>query len=310
MTGEPLRVGICGLGRVYERLYAPALAFAPGLRLAAAADPSPARRMLAGSAVRPYESLGEMLSAGGLDAVAVLSPPRLHHEHTLEALAAGLPVLVEKPPAASLAELREWAHAAEGRNRVTVSFSRRYWARYRALKARLRGHEDLELVLRTAPGGWDAVETRPEDPAADLLPHLVDLARWLTRLRVVAVHAGGKRGPGSIGVELADGRVVECRAGHAAAYEEYVVVDGKRAGIGPPGVAQSALRRLQRRPDEDIRGFAAMLQRWEGCLRDGGRRGLPGYRDAWASVAALEAYAALQSKAEGGRAEIPVSSGA
>lgn len=301
MNQPPLDIGLCGVGRVYERLYAPALGRVPGLRVAAVADPSADRRALAGPGVRGYESVEAMLAEGGLDGAIVLSPPRLHHEHTMATLAAGVPVLVEKPPAASTAELREWAAVAGGQP-VSVSLSRRYWRRYRALKARLRGDEHLELVLRTRPGGWGAVDPRPEDPALDLLPHLVDLARWLTSSAAVAVHSGEGRDEGCVGVELADGRTIDCVAGHGAAYEEYVVADGRRVPIGPPSAVESALRRVRRAPDEDVRGFVEMLIRWEERLRGGSGRGLAGFRDAWATVAALEAYAKLGPA--GGRAEL------
>jgi len=301
-SSTALRIGLCGVGRVYERLYAPAFARLPGLAVVAAADPSPERRAVAPGAA-PFETVEEMLSAGGLDGVVVLSPPRLHHEQTYAVLRAGLPVLVEKPPASRTAELESWL-AEGGAERVSVSLSRRYWRPYRALKLRLRPVQEIRLVLITRPGEWGPVDRRAEDPALDLLPHLVDMTRWLTGVRAAAVHAGGGRPAGTLGLELADGRVVECVAGHGEAYEEYAVVDGQRIAVGPPSTLESLVRRVTRVGQEEHRGFFQMLTRWEERLRGGSGRGLAGFRDAWANVAALEAYTALVGSG-GGRLELP-----
>ncbi|HET7738987.1 MAG TPA: Gfo/Idh/MocA family oxidoreductase [Tepidiformaceae bacterium] len=299
MAGSRLRIGVCGAGRVFERLYLPGLRGARGMEVVAVADPSPERRALAGERVAGFDGVEAMIAAGGLDAVAVLSPPRLHHEHTLAALRAGLPVLVEKPAAETTAQLVEWA-AAGADGMVTTSFSRRFWKKYRALKSRERSAGSFQFLLQTSPEGWGPVERREADPLRDLMPHLIDLTRWVTGERAVSVAAGEAMRPGQVILELevADGRRAICIAAHGEGYEESVGVEGERRQIGPPSTVESALRRLRRAPDDDVAAFGEMLRRWERRLRDEPSAGLPAFSDAWASVAAIEGY--RESFATGG----------
>ncbi|MGK2964196.1 MAG: Gfo/Idh/MocA family protein [Tepidiformaceae bacterium] len=299
MAGSRLRIGVCGAGRVFERLYLPALHGAAGLEVVAVADPSSERRAIAGTGVAGFDGVDAMIAAGGLDAIAVLSPPGVHHGHALAALRAGLPVLVEKPAAESTAQLREWA-AAGAEDRVTTSFSRRFWKKYRSLKSRERNAGSFQFLLQTSPEGWGAVEHREADPLRDLMPHLIDLTRWVTGERAISVAAGEAMRPGQVILELevADGRRAICIAAHGEEYEESVGIEGERRQIGPPSRVESALRRLRRAPDDDVAAFGEMLRRWERRLRDEPSAGLPAFSDAWASVAAIEGY--RESLAAGG----------
>jgi predicted dehydrogenase len=52
-----------------------------------------------------YATVAELLADGGVDLVHVCTPPRTHLAIALECLAAGVSVLVEKPPALSLSEM-------------------------------------------------------------------------------------------------------------------------------------------------------------------------------------------------------------
>jgi predicted dehydrogenase len=74
-----------------------------------------------------YAGLGELLADGTVDLVHVCTPPRWHVPIAVECLAAGVSVLVEKPPTLSLAELDELI-AAERRStaRVISVFQHRF----------------------------------------------------------------------------------------------------------------------------------------------------------------------------------------
>ena len=111
---RPIRLGVFGLGQVYRQLYAPAVAIRRDFCVAATADP----------AVPADFSQPEALLAGAeVDAILVLSPPPLHARHVALALDRGLPVLVEKPPALTVAEAEDWPNPVL----LTCAFSRRYW---------------------------------------------------------------------------------------------------------------------------------------------------------------------------------------
>ncbi|QPP07493.1 Gfo/Idh/MocA family oxidoreductase [Streptomyces bathyalis] len=100
MTSGDLRIGVVGVG---ERAVLASHAHHPGAgaRVVACADPHPrgqeAARTLFGPEVPVHQGHEEMLAAGGLDAVMVLSPDHLHARCVLDALRAGVAVFVEKP---------------------------------------------------------------------------------------------------------------------------------------------------------------------------------------------------------------------
>ena len=84
-----------------------------------------------------YEDLDSALTAGAVDGVAVCSPTRFHVEQCLPALERGLPVLLEKPVAKTLAEAEVLAEAI-GRTGtpLLLGYTWRWWpplARVRAL---------------------------------------------------------------------------------------------------------------------------------------------------------------------------------
>ena len=105
----PLRVGVAGLGAAGLAFVAPLQAH-PAFECVAAADTDPAQR-LPGMVV--HETFDALLHHPGLDAVIVATPTPLHAAQVVQALAAGLHVLVEKPMATDLADARAMAEAAE-----------------------------------------------------------------------------------------------------------------------------------------------------------------------------------------------------
>jgi predicted dehydrogenase len=178
--GEALRIGLVGAGRLGEQGYVPALAAAPGVRLAAVAEPDPVRRrrVAAGAGVPGFGGAEELVAAGGVDALVLATPAVAHLGDARLATGAGLPVLVEKPPAADLAGAVELTrlHPAPW-----IGFNRRFDDGVAALRAAVpRGAEvGVFLEISYRRGGWGAHTVR-DDALTDLGPHLVDMARWLT----------------------------------------------------------------------------------------------------------------------------------
>jgi D-galactose 1-dehydrogenase len=116
MWAETLRIGIIGLGQIARVQHVPAIAATPGLTLAAVANPVP---VSVPDGVSLSHSLEAMLAdSPDLDAVAICTPPQIRYGLAVSALKAGKHVLLEKPPAATPAEVAALAALAARCNRT------------------------------------------------------------------------------------------------------------------------------------------------------------------------------------------------
>ncbi|MGE5793186.1 MAG: Gfo/Idh/MocA family protein [Bacteroidota bacterium] len=111
MTRVAIAVAGAGLiGREHIRV----VRESEGARLAAIVDPSPAAGEIAREAAVPlYRSLGELFDRAKPDGVILGTPNQLHVEQGLECIRAGVPALVEKPVATSVAEGERFCRAVE-----------------------------------------------------------------------------------------------------------------------------------------------------------------------------------------------------
>jgi D-galactose 1-dehydrogenase len=106
---NPIRLAIVGLGKIARDQHLPTIAGSTDFELAAIAS-------LHGrlESVPCFASLGELLESNvDVDAVALCTPPQGRHAIGRQAIEAGLHVMLEKPPAATLAE----AHSLEEASR-------------------------------------------------------------------------------------------------------------------------------------------------------------------------------------------------
>ena len=110
---KQLGIGFLGAGMVAD-LHAEAVARCPGARLVGLWNRTAARAQEKARAYgcASYRSAAELLADPAVDAVHVLTNLETHHQLTLQALAAGKHVLVEKPVGATVAEIEELAAAA------------------------------------------------------------------------------------------------------------------------------------------------------------------------------------------------------
>ncbi|WP_335977799.1 Gfo/Idh/MocA family protein [Streptomyces sp. CA2R106] len=191
-TPPPLRVGLVGYGPAGSFFHAPLIAATPGLALDTIVTADPERRARAGAehpGVRFADRADELWTrAGELDLVVLASPNRTHVPLATEALTAGLPVIVDKPIAATAAQARTLAALADDRGLLLGVFQNRRWdGDFRTVR---------DLVARGALGDIHRFESRFErwrprlkggwresgDPADiggllyDLGAHLVDQA--------------------------------------------------------------------------------------------------------------------------------------
>jgi predicted dehydrogenase len=110
---SPARVAVVGAGLIGRRHIEEVQANS-STELAAVVDPAAAGAELAQQANVPvYASLAELLAVERPDGVIIATPNRLHVEHGLQCVQAGVPALVEKPIGDTVEDARRLVEAAE-----------------------------------------------------------------------------------------------------------------------------------------------------------------------------------------------------
>lgn len=181
-----MRIGVVGYGVGGRYFHAPFIEAADGVELAGVLARSPERRAEVAAdfpGLPVYGSLAEMLDAG-VDAVTITTPPHTRRELVLEAIAAGVHVVADKPFAPDAASARELAEAARRAGVVlNVYHNRRRDADILTLAGVIASGELGEV--------WRVHSIMDQDGAAtletgatggllrDLGSHLVDQMLWL-----------------------------------------------------------------------------------------------------------------------------------
>lgn len=182
-----VRVGLVGCGRVAEFGYLPALHQAAGIKLVGVVDVNRVRCEAVAPGVPAYQSMQDLIKAGGVDGLVIATPTRFHLVGARCAAEAGLPVLLEKPPGV---DARETGALLTLNPSPWIAFNRRFEPRLAGLKDRLRseGKLQLRLALHYRKTSWKSFDMQ-DDALLDLGPHLIDLTRWLTDGEITQVRA-------------------------------------------------------------------------------------------------------------------------
>lgn len=185
---DDLKVAVIGAG-VIGRTHIDTLSHARGLSLSAIVDPSPAARDLAERhQVRYFADTGDLVEARVCDAVVIASPNDTHVPIAEMMLGAGLPILLEKPVASSLAEGAALAAAADRYGvPVLVGHHRRHNPLIKAAKLAISEGAIGPLVMATVTCAmlkpmayFDVAWRRDPDQGGPLLInaiHDIDLLR-------------------------------------------------------------------------------------------------------------------------------------
>ncbi|MGV6477283.1 Gfo/Idh/MocA family protein [Azotobacter vinelandii] len=203
---EPLRVALIGAGAM-GRQHHQHLRDLPEGRLCAVADPGPqAEAFAAECAVAHFADHRRMLDAICPQAVIVANPNNLHVGTALDCIAAGVPVLLEKPVGVHLDEVRELvAASAKAGVPVLVGHHRRHNPLIVRARELIRSGGLGRLTTVTAlwqlqkPDSYFDVPWRREPGAGMLLTNLIhdlDLLRHLCGEvdEVQAITGNGVRG--------------------------------------------------------------------------------------------------------------------
>jgi predicted dehydrogenase len=190
-----MRIGVVGYGTGGRHFHVPFIQAARGVELAGIVARAPATVERAKSdlpGVSIYPSLTAMLDAG-VDAVTITTPPQTRRALVLEAIAAGVPVIADKPFAPDAAIGRELDAAAKAKGVVlSVFHNRRLDADVQTLRKVLDGGR-LGAIWRVhSRFDLDDPNTLEAGPFGGLLrdvgSHLVDQILWLLG-RATSVYA-------------------------------------------------------------------------------------------------------------------------
>lgn len=213
-----MRLGLVGAGRWGKR-YIATMAAMDGVRLAHLVSGNPESATLVPSDCRLSSDWRVATTDRTLDGIILATPPVMHLEMALAAIANGIPVLVEKPMTLSADDARTLVDRA-GRERVLVmvGHTHLYSAAFRELKSRGALLGDL-LHTRSAGGNWGPF--RPDTPVLwDWGPHDVAMCLDLfdaapTRVdarRVVVEESERARGETiEIALDFEEGRQAQIR---------------------------------------------------------------------------------------------------
>ena len=111
------KIGIVGYGKISQDQHAPAIAASDRFELVAVSNASGAPP----AGVQAYPNCAALLKAGGVDAVSICTPPGPRRTLAAQCLAAGMPVLLEKPPAGSVAEVADIGKLADAAGKTAFT---------------------------------------------------------------------------------------------------------------------------------------------------------------------------------------------
>jgi myo-inositol 2-dehydrogenase/D-chiro-inositol 1-dehydrogenase len=225
-----LRLGIIGagiMGADHARIFAEEV---PGTTLQMICDADAARAKSVADATGAIHTASDPLGVindKNIDAVVIAAPDQFHAPLTLACIAAGKPVLCEKPLSQNVDECLAVLAAEEkrGARLVQVGFMRRFDPSYTEIKSLLtRGDLGKALMFHcfhrnVAP----AYDFRPEMAICNSAPHEFDVARWMldSEFKSISVFrppSGGETAPVFMVLETIAGQLVNIEVNISATY--------------------------------------------------------------------------------------------
>jgi myo-inositol 2-dehydrogenase/D-chiro-inositol 1-dehydrogenase len=321
-VAQAVRVGIIGtgvMGTDHARLLGGSVS---GALVTALADVDLARAGAVARTIPGARVLADpfaLIRDDAVDAVLVASSDQTHEEYVLAGIAAGKPVLCEKPLAPTVPGCRRIlaAESGAGRRLVSVGFMRRYDPGYQEMKGVLAGGSIglpllLHCVHRNVGGAVDL-------PSAALITgsavHEIDISRWLLGAEVTAVTVhtprasravGSTRDPQLLVLETTAGVLIDVEVFVSARYGydvrcELVGEEGTVSLDAPPATVRRQAGVAGRALPGDWRprfaeAYRRELQDWIDGLRAGGPpRGASAWDGYVATAVAQAGVTALES---------------
>lgn len=190
------RIGLVGAGKIVQDQHLAAIEATEGLELVAYADPHVSRDSVELTGVPGFVDLATMLDANpDIDAVAICTPANLRHRLAREAMARGKSVLLEKPPATTLAEVEDLKEYAVSEGRVLfaawhsrfapgIAQAHQWLAETQINSVAIHWHEDVHVWHPGQTWLWQAGGMGVFDPginALSIVTHLLGEPFFLSR---------------------------------------------------------------------------------------------------------------------------------
>jgi predicted dehydrogenase len=212
---DKLRVGIIGAGAVVREIYQHLFFhsdYSEKLEICAVAEPNEQYRNwfgdLAGLPLdRRFDSSTEMLAKIELDAAQINTPDHLHSAPTIQALNAGLDVVVPKPTASTIQDAHQMIQAAKKAGRfLGIDFHKREDPRIKEAAARFQSRRYgefqaavfymLDKLLVADPNHSPRFFASPDfaeknSPVSFLTVHMADALMHIVNLIPVRIRATG-----------------------------------------------------------------------------------------------------------------------
>jgi myo-inositol 2-dehydrogenase / D-chiro-inositol 1-dehydrogenase len=321
-----VRIGVIGVGMIGQDHIRRLSRVLAGAQVVALTDVDSAKahevatQFGTSTPIRVHATGQDVVADDDVDAVVICSWGPTHEEYVLASIAAGKPVLCEKPlaesPQACLRILD--AEVAAGRRLVQVGYMRRFDAGYRALKDAVEsGAIGAPLIVHCAhrnpsvPGYYTK-----ESAITDTAVHEIDTIRWLLGEEIVGTqvltprrsrHGGGLQDPLIVLFEMERGAMVDVEVSVNIRYgydirAEVVGEDGTAAlGEAGPVVIRRAGGLTSPVPADwrqrFLRAYDVEFQEWVDAVAAGepiapsghGASAWDGYAASVVAAAALEA---------------------
>lgn len=188
-----IRVGVIGTGMIGADHVARLSTQIVGAAVTAVFDVATerAQEVAASVGATSHASWEDVVAAADVDAVLIASPGHLHPDQAIACIAAGKPVLCEKPLATTSADAVRVleAETAAGRRYIQVGFMRRYDLGYLDVKKAMTDGAIGEPLLAHAIHRNATVPDffRGEMSLTDSVVHEFDVFRWLFASEIAAV---------------------------------------------------------------------------------------------------------------------------
>ena len=223
-----LAVGVIGtgvMGAEHARLLREVTS---GAHLAAVCDADEGRATVAAQGAAVFTDAFALIASDKVQAVVIASPDATHAQYALACLAAGKPMLCEKPIAATAAEglAIVQAEVALGRQLVTVGFMRRFDPAYVEMQtARASGRIGDAVLLHNVHRNVSAPDWFTGAMAVtNSLVHEIDISRWLLGSEMVTAQFISAPGgdPMMVTMQTDKGEIVSTEVYMNAAYGYHV----------------------------------------------------------------------------------------
>lgn len=198
-----LKIGFIGTGNIAHS-HVHRLRQIDGVRIVSMADPSEAsreriRERFQLQKIAEFDDHVKMLAECELDAVVICSPHTLHYRHAMDALSAGMHVLVEKPLTCTSQAAKNLTQKADEMDKILqVSFQRHFIPAFMYIRDVIADGTigPLTSVTATLYQDWKDAQagTWRQNPALsgggmlmDSGSHIIDVMLWTTGLHPVKI---------------------------------------------------------------------------------------------------------------------------